>query len=71
MTPITILVFASSLLGSGIRFETNRGQTAAEVEYVSRGLGFTLFLTNRGDAILRVRGNDPKPLYGCGCSVHP
>ena len=36
-----------------LSFEANRGQTDAQVDYLSRGKGYTLFLT-RGQAVLRL-----------------
>jgi uncharacterized repeat protein (TIGR01451 family) len=36
-----------------LSFEANRGQTDARVDYLSRGKGYTLFLT-RGQAVLRL-----------------
>ncbi len=38
-----------------LQFEANQGQTDARVQFVSRGPGYTLFLTG-GDAVLRLRG---------------
>jgi len=37
-----------------LSFEANRGQTDARVDYLSRGKGYTLFLT-RGQAVLRLQ----------------
>ena len=36
-------------------FEANRGQTDARVEFLSRGPGYTLFLTRTGEAVLALR----------------
>src|SRR6266567_3072443 len=41
-------------------FEANRGQTDPQVKFVSRGRGYTLFLTRRGEAVLVLRGPTPK-----------
>jgi len=38
-------------------FEANRGQTDAQVKYLARGSGYTLFLTSR-EAVLRMRHAD-------------
>src|SRR5690242_1062175 len=39
-----------------IRFEPNAGQTAQEVKFLSRGPGYTLFLTST-EAVLSLRAN--------------
>lgn len=52
---------ASALRNFGnlpLRFEANRGQTAAEALFLSRGHGFTLYLT-RTEAVLALRELDP------------
>ncbi len=41
-------------------FEANRGQTDPQVKFVSRGRGYTLFLTRRGQAVLVLRKPTPK-----------
>ncbi len=38
-----------------LRFEANRGQTGARVKFISRGAGYSLFLTG-DEAVLRLRG---------------
>ncbi len=40
-------------------FEANRGQTDGRVKFLSRGPGYTLFLTP-GEAVLSLRGTDGK-----------
>ncbi len=40
-------------------FEANRGQTDARVKFLSRGPGYTLFLTP-GEAVLSLRGAEGK-----------
>lgn len=40
-----------------LRFEANNGQTDARVDFLARGLGYTLFLTP-GEAVLSLRGAD-------------
>lgn len=45
-----------------LRFEVNRGQTAREVNFISRGSGYTLFLTPAG-AVLRLSSGE-KPETG-------
>src|SRR5690242_15500094 len=43
-----------------LRFEANRGQTASPVKFLSRGNGYTLFLT-RDEAVLNLKkGGSPK-----------
>lgn len=46
-----------------LRFEVNHGQTAREVNSISRGSGYTLFLTLAG-AVLRLSGSGEKPETG-------
>src|SRR5260370_41536497 len=41
-------------------FEANRGQTDPQVKFVSRGRGYTLFLTRHGEAVLILRKPAPK-----------
>src|SRR5713226_7606713 len=41
-------------------FEANRGQTDPQIKFVSRGRGYTLFLTRRGEAVLALRKSAPK-----------
>jgi hypothetical protein len=41
-------------------FEANRGQTEPQVKFVSRGSGYTLFLTRDGEAALVLRKGEPK-----------
>jgi hypothetical protein len=41
-----------------LAFEANQGQTAAEVRYLARGLGYSVFLTPR-EAVLSVRTGTP------------
>jgi hypothetical protein len=43
-----------------LSFEANRGQTDAQVKFLSRGPGYTLFLTP-GEAVLAVRKGHGKP----------
>ncbi len=43
-----------------LSFEANRGQTDPQVKFVSRGSGYTLFLTSRAEAILALRKQPPK-----------
>jgi Beta-propeller repeat len=38
-----------------LSFEANRGQTDPQVKFVSRGQGYTLFLTRHGEAVLALR----------------
>lgn len=45
---------AGKLASLPLRFEENRGQTAAEVRFLSRGPGYTLFLTEK-EAVLSIR----------------
>jgi hypothetical protein len=47
-------------LGLPLSFEANRGQTDARVKFLSRGQGYTLFLTRRGGALLALRRPEPK-----------
>ncbi len=46
-----------------MQFEPNAGQTDPQVEFVSRGPGYTLFLTP-GEAVLSLRGGTPRPALG-------
>ncbi|MCX6619226.1 MAG: hypothetical protein NTZ98_24405, partial [Acidobacteria bacterium] len=41
-----------------LQFEENRGQTDAQVSFLSRGAGYALFLT-RDEAVLQLRRADP------------
>src|SRR5882672_10702406 len=41
-------------------FEANRGQTDPQVKFVSRGQGYTLFLTRGAEAVLVLRKPTPK-----------
>ena len=50
-------------------FEANRGQTDARVEFLSRGPGYTLFLTGTGDAVLALRKPGPRKDGDLGRSV--
>ena len=43
-----------------LQFEENRGQTDAQVRFLSRGSGYALFLT-RDEAVLQLRSADPGP----------
>ncbi len=41
-------------------FEANQGQTDPQVKFVSRGRGYTLFLTRHGEAVLVLRKSEPR-----------
>ncbi len=43
-----------------LSFEAYQGQTDAKVQFLSRGSGYTLFLTG-DEAVFSIRGNDAKP----------
>lgn len=43
-----------------LSFEANEGQTNPRVKFLSRGQGYTLFLTRSGEAILALRKSDLK-----------
>jgi hypothetical protein len=43
-----------------LSFEANRGQTDPQVKFVSRGQGYTLFLTHSGEAVLALRKPTPQ-----------
>jgi len=43
-----------------LSFEANVGQTDDQVKFLSRGSGYTLFLTRRGEAVLVLRKPSPK-----------
>src|SRR5256884_9504347 len=48
-----------------LSFEANRGQTDPRVKFLSRGSGYTLFLTS-DEAVLALRGQEPavrRPKY--------
>lgn len=40
-----------------LSFEANRGQTDPQVEFLSRGTAYTLFLTRSGETVLQLRGH--------------
>ena len=46
-----------------ISFEANHGQTAAEVDFLARGPGYTVFLTPTG-AVLSLKASGPRPATG-------
>ena len=50
-----------------LSFETNRGQTDARVDYLSRGKGYTLLLT-RDQAVLRLKDGAPLRMKLLGAS---
>jgi hypothetical protein len=43
-----------------LSFEANKGQTDPRVRFMSRGSGYTLFLTRRGEAVLALHKPTPK-----------
>ncbi len=47
-----------------LSFEANRGQTDQQVQFLARGSGYSLFLTNSG-AVLRLRNTNCEPLKNC------
>src|SRR5437660_6818940 len=44
-----------------LHFEANQGQTDSGVKFLSRGRGYTLFLTGRGEAVMLL--GKPAPMY--------
>src|SRR5271156_1650505 len=48
-----------------LTFEANQGQTGAKVKFLSRGQGYTAFLTASGIA-LSLRPNQPAPVQPAG-----
>src|SRR6266481_3549123 len=44
-----------------LSFEANQGQTDSRVKFLARGQGYTLFLTQGGEAVLTLRKPAPKP----------
>ena len=48
-----------------LHFEANQGQTDAQVQFLSRGIGYTLFLTPT-EAVLVLRPLSPPPTAGEG-----
>ena len=42
----------------GLPFEKNEGQTDPSVEFVSRGRGYTMFLSHGGEAILALSASE-------------
>lgn len=58
--PVSTLppVQAEQLAQTPLQFEANRGQQPAEVRYIARGGGQTLFLTDR-EAVMTVRASKP------------
>ena len=46
-----------------LSFEANQGQTDGRVKFLSRGQGYSLFLTDR-EAVLALHKNDPQPVQG-------
>ncbi len=53
-----------------LRFESNRGQTAAGVRFLARGAGYTLFLTG-SEAVLSLAGSPPTDPSACGARPLP
>jgi len=43
-----------------LSFEANMGQTSSQVKFLSRGQGYTLFLTRRAEAVLVLRASAPQ-----------
>lgn len=43
-----------------LQFEANRGQTDQRVRYLSRGKGYTLFLTDKAEAVLTLNSPQSK-----------
>lgn len=48
---------AAKLMGSQMLFESNQGQTDAQVKYLSRGMGYTLFLTGDEAVLVPAKGD--------------
>src|SRR5882762_6696924 len=44
-----------------LSFEANQGQTDSRVKFLARGQGYTLFLTQGGEAVLTLHKSAPKP----------
>src|SRR5258706_9984601 len=44
-----------------LSFEANGGQTDSREKFLARGQGYTVFLTQRGEAVLTLRKSPPKP----------
>ena len=54
----------SAVAGYGLlppSFEQNRGQTDSRVQFLSRGAGYTLFLTSDGAVLSLNRGREARP----------
>lgn len=56
--------------GAPLCFEANKGQTTAEVKFLSRGPGYSLFLTAR-EAVLVLAGGSPARLKFQGANPMP
>ncbi|AXC16143.1 Cell surface protein (plasmid) [Acidisarcina polymorpha] len=48
-----------------LSFEANQGQTDGQVKFLSRGQGYSLFLTDR-EAVLALHKNEAQPVHGRG-----
>ena len=53
-----------------LSFEINRGQTDPRVKFLSRGSGYSLFLTG-DEAVLSLRKGSPSPKFGSDQTRHP
>jgi hypothetical protein len=77
LSALLTLVFVSPVLASTgetrraalaygklpLSFERNEGQTDPQVAFVSRGAGYTLFLTQKGEAVFKLRSSDKAHRY--------
>lgn len=49
-----------------LSFERNDGQTDAQVKFLARGTGYSLFLTGPGEAVMALRKSQLRPAPGAG-----
>ena len=54
---------AAKLLSAPLTFEPNQGQTSSEVQFLSRGSGYALFLSH-GNVLLNLERQQPSPAAG-------
>ena len=55
----------ANYLSTSLAFEANQGQTDGQVDFLARGSGYAVFLTD-GDAVLTLNGGDAEPCRAPG-----
>ena len=66
-TPISTSRVQTQYLNLPMRFEANQGQTDPQVNFLSRGSGYTLFLTpTEAVIVLKSPSSSPSPQWGEG-----